>query len=159
MANTTKGPGILPANKCHSFTPADLITQEYYVDTATNMIPGRIVNCLNAGIGVGAVNVSPVGWICYECTDAKYTTDATKAITDAFAVGDIIAIHPFGQPMIAMLCLANGQNVLPGAILEPTANGELTAATTANGYAVCRAFPNAIDRSGSAGRGLCLTCT
>lgn len=122
-------------------------TEFYLVDTATNMIPGRIVAPTNAGIAVCAVNTAPIGWIGYEDSHPYYQP---ASITTAYAKNDVIPIH--SGPATFMGCIASGSNCLPGDLLEPAGDGELKK-DTGNGHA-CAAAHQAIDASSSAKRGL-----
>ena len=124
---------IKPTNKIIVFNPyAKLPTTMAKVQTATNMIPGRLVKRYSTNDGDIIVNtaaVTPTGWLGYEATNPKYTTGASMAITDAYAVNDIVAIHS-GPGVVFVGWLTTGQTVYRGTPLVASGDGELMAAAS-----------------------------
>ena len=125
-----------PTNKIIVFNPyAHLPTTTCKVQTATNMIPGRLVkrySTSDAEIIVNTLANTPIGWLGYEHTNPKYTTDASMAITSAYAVNDIPAVHN-GPGVVFVGWLTTGQTVYKGTPLVASGDGEMMpAAATAS---------------------------
>jgi len=103
------------------------LVQEQVVQTATNMIPGRLCKKGTAvnQVVVNTVGNTPLGWIGYEQTQAKYIDAHT--IATAYSANDVIAVLN-GGGFVIIGCMANGQNCTKGVLLGAAADGELTAA-------------------------------
>jgi hypothetical protein len=123
----------IPTNKIIVFNPyAKLPTTTCKVQTATNMIPGRLVkrnSTSDADIIVNTSANTPIGWLGFEETNAKYTAGAEMAITDAYAVNDVVAVHN-GPGVVFKGWLTTGQTVYKGTPLVAGGDGELTPAAS-----------------------------
>lgn len=121
------------------------LVDEFIVETATNMIPGRLVKKGTTDEKV-VVNdgTSPVGWLGYEQTAARYqpANDST-----AYAAGDVVAVLRGHIKIKAHL--ASGQSVAMGDPLTGTSAGELAAATVGTNEIVAYAAET-VDASGGA---------
>jgi len=99
------------------------------VETATNVIPGRLAKKGTADhqIVVCGASDNPVGWVGYEYAHASYQPADRST---AYAADAMAPIY-FGGGFIVLASIASGNNVTWGMRLKPAANGQLAIATTA----------------------------
>ena len=99
------------------------------VETATNVIPGRLAKKGTADhqIVVCGASDNPVGWVGYEYEHASYQP-ADR--TTAYAADDMAPVY-YGGGFVVLASIASGNNVTKGMRLKPAANGQLAIATTA----------------------------
>ena len=110
---------ILVAGNC--------IVQELEVKTATNCIPGRLVerDTTDSQIKVGTAAGNVIGWLGYEQASKQYRSANISTAYAANAQAPVLS----GGGFAILGRLASGQNVVKGARLVAAANGELTAAS------------------------------
>ena len=116
-----------PANKIVVFGEHLGRVEELEVETATNVIPGRLVKrgSSDAQIVVNTDAGVPVGWVGYEQAHKNYRPDNK---TTAYAAGAQCPVLK-GPGMVIIAHVATGNNVTKGAPLVAAANGEFKLAT------------------------------
>ena len=103
------------------------IVQELEVRTATNCVPGRLVerDTTDSQVKVGTATGNVIGWLGYEQASKQYRPASISTAYAANAQAPVLS----GGGFVMLGRLASGQNVSKGVRLVAAANGEVTAAS------------------------------
>ena len=103
------------------------LVDERIVETATNMIPGRLCKKGTASqqIIVNTAAAFPMGWIGFEHSSSRFKP---ADIDTAYAANDVVAVL-YGGHFVVQGLLTTSQTIVDGDVLVPAANGLLQKGT------------------------------
>jgi hypothetical protein len=122
---------VRPTNAISMGNP---LVQELEVETATNVIPGRLVKKGTADKDIVVCDAAGkyIGFVGYEQAGPEFKPINPATAYAAAAMAPVLS----GGNFWVVGRLASGQNVVKGAALTIAANGELTAATIGTDHVI-----------------------